>query len=382
MTIGGRLTDTGGRPAGFDYLRLALALSVLWMHSVATSYGQATDVGMWTTFARPGLRLILPMFFALSGFLVAGSLERTRTLGMFLALRAIRIYPALSVEVLLSAVILGPIYTDQPLQSYFGSDAFYSYLLNVTGHIHYFLPGVFEGNPVPGVVNAQLWTVPYELYCYLGLAVLFLLGLMQHRVIAPLGAAVVTVAYLLFRLWRYHGWGPTIVGGMPGPMLIACFLLGVSIYLYRDRIGWNRTLFAGASALSVAALGFLPFGELIAPLPVSYISVYIGLMSPRRFAIVKGADYSYGIFLYGYAIQQAFAALGDWTHHWYINILVCTPLAAVFAALSWNFVEKPALRLRKRCEKIEAIYLRYADPLRRSAIVYAVRLVTSRVNVP
>ncbi|MGY0575795.1 hypothetical protein ACTGJ9_036125 [Bradyrhizobium sp. RDM12] len=42
----------------------------------------------------------------MSGFLVAGSLDRSNTLIMFLGLRAFRIVPALAVEVFLSALIL------------------------------------------------------------------------------------------------------------------------------------------------------------------------------------------------------------------------------------------------------------------------------------
>jgi peptidoglycan/LPS O-acetylase OafA/YrhL len=55
------------------------------------------------------------MFFALSGFLVAGSPERSKTLLTFLGLRAIRIYPALGVEVVLSALLIGTAVTTLPL---------------------------------------------------------------------------------------------------------------------------------------------------------------------------------------------------------------------------------------------------------------------------
>ena len=59
------------------------------------------------------------MFFCLSGFLVAGSLERCRTPISFAGLRIFRIFPALVVEVLLSALILGPLLTHYSLKMYF-----------------------------------------------------------------------------------------------------------------------------------------------------------------------------------------------------------------------------------------------------------------------
>jgi peptidoglycan/LPS O-acetylase OafA/YrhL len=68
MTLADRLTVTKGRPSGFDYMRLLLALSVIAWHSLLISYG--TDEGPWRPVLGPLALLIVPMFFALSGFLV------------------------------------------------------------------------------------------------------------------------------------------------------------------------------------------------------------------------------------------------------------------------------------------------------------------------
>src|SRR5262249_19035746 len=143
MTLGEKLAQSAGRPTGFDYLRLGLSVAVVCMHSAITSYGQPADFALWLSPLRAPLRLILPMFFALSGYLVAGSLLRSTSLVQFLGLRVLRIYPALSVEVLLSALLLGPLLTSEPVVRYITSQTFLAYLLNVTGHIHYQLPGVF-----------------------------------------------------------------------------------------------------------------------------------------------------------------------------------------------------------------------------------------------
>ena len=37
--------------------------------------------------------------------------------------------------------------------------------------------------------------------------------------------------------------------------------------------------------------------------PVAYATVCLGLMNPSR-KMLRGADYSYGIYLYGFAVQQ------------------------------------------------------------------------------
>ena len=137
-------------------MRLGLACSIVGLHTILTGQGIPADVDLATGPWRPFLRLILPMFFALSGFLVGSSLERCRTLGMFLGLRAIRIYPALIVEVILSAFILGPLVTTFQLGDYFHDPLFRQYLLNAVGDVHFTLPGIFASNPLPNVMNGQL----------------------------------------------------------------------------------------------------------------------------------------------------------------------------------------------------------------------------------
>ncbi len=58
----------------------------------------------------------------------------------FLGNRFIRIYPALAVEVFLSAFLLGAVFTSLDLSLYFADPEFLRYLVNVTGHIHFSLP--------------------------------------------------------------------------------------------------------------------------------------------------------------------------------------------------------------------------------------------------
>jgi peptidoglycan/LPS O-acetylase OafA/YrhL len=367
VSIAERMAHTGGRTSGFDYMRIILALSVVCVHSVTVSYGHAGDLAFWATPARPYLRAILPMFFALSGFLVAGSLERSKTLGMFLGLRAIRIYPALSVEVALSALLIGPTLTTTPLADYFSSPVFARYLLNVTGDIHYELPGLFAANPCPSTVNAQLWTVPFELYCYVAIAILALLGLTRRRWLAPTGAALIAAAHLGSRLIRDRGHVETVVLNLPGSLLVVSFLAGVAVYLYREKLPWSPAWAIASAAASAALVGFVPAGDYLAPFTLAYLVACLGLCDPRRVRLIAGADYSYGVFLYGFVVQQSFASLGAWTHHWWLNLLVCIPLSAVFAAASWRLVEKPALRLRSVLVRAETWWLA-RRPLPRGAV--------------
>jgi peptidoglycan/LPS O-acetylase OafA/YrhL len=355
MFLSEKLDQANGRPTGFDYMRLLLAFAVIWVHTPLVTYGD--DLFLWESPLRPVIKSVLPMFFVLSGFLVAGSLERSKTLISFLGNRFIRIYPALTVEVLLSAFILGVIYTEYDLYDYFTSQEFLKYIMNITGHINFTLPGVFLDNPHSGMVNAQLWTVPFELKCYFAIAILFLLGVTKRRVLAPVATVALVVVFGIARYWKHESDWASMPTATSGNLLICAFLAGVTLYLYKDRVRWDIRMFVVSVAFILAAFWFTPFGDFIAIPAIGYVTVFLGLTSPRKLGILRGADYSYGVFLYGYPIQQAFVALGPWAQNWFLNGIVCSVLVIFFAAFSWTFIEKPALKLRKQVTWLENLSL-------------------------
>jgi peptidoglycan/LPS O-acetylase OafA/YrhL len=124
VSIGDRLRSSGGVGHGFDLLRLILATSVVAWHS---NWIVGNDIGDNTPYVWfPGYA-ILSLFFALSGFLIAGSAARLK-LREFLLNRGLRIFPALAVEIVLSAFILGPIFTSLPAKVYLGSGGTWHYL--------------------------------------------------------------------------------------------------------------------------------------------------------------------------------------------------------------------------------------------------------------
>jgi len=354
-TIAQRMIETGNRPTGFDYMRLILAILIVCWHSVVTSYGDVVQTQAASTVARPLIAVLLPAFFTLSGFLVAGSLERSKTVGMFVALRALRIYPALAVESLIAALILGPVLTTLPLAAYLTDPVFHRYFLNILGDPHFVLPGVFKTNPSP-LVNVQLWTIPYELRCYLVLTALALLGAVKRPAILLAATAAYMVWGIADTILHYPFYLTYTVGPAPAWMLLANFLCGVLIYLYRRRVVWSLPWGLGALAAALV-LYDVPAGHYAAMALVAYATVVLGLTNPPKTGFLKGADYSYGIFLYGFSIQQTLMALGPWTHHWWINIALSVPAATAVAALSWHLVEKPALGLKSHLTRLEAWWL-------------------------
>ena len=345
LTISDRLDAVDNRPTGFDYVRIGLALAVILAHSFFLNYGgaQAAECeGIFSKFTP----LIVPMFFALSGFLVAGSLERAKSLFVFFGLRVFRIVPALTVEVLLSALILGPLLTEFPLSVYFRDSAFWAYFLNILGEIHYHLPGLFIHNPTTSV-NGQLWTVPYELACYVLLGALACVNAYKRGWLLIAIFGTLQALQIVNTIYRFN---PNY-NGAGGSTIVLCFAAGLLLYRYRDKIVYSGPLALVAFVLSVVSIE-VPNAIRFAPLPMAYLTMYLGLRNPKLDRVVSSGDYSYGLYLYGYPVQQAVITLLPGMREWYWNLLISLPIAAAIAALSWHLIEKPVLSRKKILQKI------------------------------
>lgn len=337
---------------GFDYLRIILAVAVVVIHSFEVAYGPDALTGFDSRIPWMFMGFVLPSFFALSGFLVASSLERCRTLEGFMALRVLRLVPALAVEVLLCALLLGPLVTQITLSEYLRDPLFFKYFQNILGEVQFHLPGVFAGNPVPGMVNKSLWTVPYELKCYIALLVLAAVGLFRRRFLFLMAVVALIPLVPLLDLKEGHFFRPH--GVVPGRVLVAAFLAGICCYLYKDRIRRDGRLFLIALVLALVTLS-APELQYLCTFPIAYVTVWLGLTNPPRSALLSRGDYSYGVYLFAYPLQQV-VARWEWTQAWWINAALVLPLSFAYAAFSWHAVEAPFLRQKRQVvEQVERL---------------------------
>jgi peptidoglycan/LPS O-acetylase OafA/YrhL len=335
LTFDQVIKSSKAHTTGFDYLRVGLAVAVLCIHVINIS-NHDLWTWLWTSWFAPFYLSVLPAFFVLSGFLVAGSLFRN-SIPQFLSLRALRIFPALAVEIVLSALVLGVLVTRLPTAAYLASPEFHAYFLNILGDIHFTLPGVYGGKPI----NLQLWTIPFELECYISLVVLALLGLVGRP---RLMAGLIVVGMLLATAiavhggWYHKGWN------VPGRMLVLSFLWGVVAYLFKRSLPYNGLL---CLACAVAAYVFLDVPNLVflSAAPLAYVTVYLGLTRPRR---IPFGDLSYGVYLFHFPIARSIFELTGRTMPWEALLLLTVIITAGFAALSWNFIEKPILDRKTR----------------------------------
>ncbi len=366
-SIGARLDRRKGIGPGFDFLRIALSFSILAYHSWVAC-GRDDDVSMGPAWIL--IYALLPMFFALSGFLITGSAMRLR-LRDFLINRGIRILPALAVEIVLSAILLGPVFTIFPLSQYFADPKLALYFTNILGLIRYQLPGVFLDNPLPDQVNVSLWTVPYEIVCYIAMAGMIIFGLLRRPKIVACAAGTLLVLSLALDIAVGDQSGGLVnryvVHGLflgRGGVLLPAFLLGSLIFLYRYKIPYDRRIFM--ACLGVCLLATLVAGEdllggdhkvnnwahpgvlaLIFCPPLAYITAYVGVSDIAPVPLYSKGDYSYGVYLYGFPIQQSLSAIFP-DISVASHLLASVVLSSLVAMGSWHFIEKPILRVRKR----------------------------------
>ena len=359
ITVKTVLESYKGIGPGFDFLRIALAFLIVANHSfliVDGSYGYVDTHRLWAFFGPA-----VPMFFALSGFLIAGSAQRLK-LKDFLLNRGMRIVPALAVDIFVSALVIVPIVTTGSLSDYFHGKDFQHYFLNIVGFIHYLLPGVFTHNPWSSQVNGSLWTVPFEIGCYALISVLMVAGALRGK--RPvLIAALVCVAVFYIVQATVPADADTAAGGAVhnyamnflserGNALYLYFLGGILVYMCRDSLPYSAPAAIGCGVLIVTVWGdFLnldPVRPLIMAGPIAYLVAYIGLLPIGKLPLFSRGDYSYGVYLYAYPLQQILifewpTAFGVTTH--FLCSAVCATLVAV---CSWHLIEKPILGFRKR----------------------------------
>lgn len=283
------------------------------------------------------------VFFSLSGYLISKSWDLDPNLKRFWHKRALRILPGLAVATGATAWLLGPFVTDRSLTSYFGDLGTWVYPIAKTAIFSPGIdpPGLFLGNPA-GEINASLWTIAVEVICYLCLAFMSMLRLRKTQILLPvvIGLAILGNQYLL-DIYPF-GNHPAEVLVSRILILMAAFFVGTLFWQERERVRLSPIVAAVVMVVAVAS-GFTVVGPTVAAFAIPYVVLTIGLAG-RVVPLggFRGWDLSYGTYLLAFPIQQAvyyFTQSSNPMVIFYTSIALVLPLAA----LSWRFVERPAL---------------------------------------
>lgn len=337
------LQEARDRDNNFNLIRVVAAFIVLYVHS-------RTFLGLVSP-PTPALgvaigHIAVHVFFFTSGFLVTGSLFARADIFDFAWARVMRVFPGLWMMLLITVTGLGLFVGTLPASEFFASPTTHEYVLRcatLINGVRYKLPGLFEHNPYPSNVNGSLWTLPIELRLYGYLAAAWVLLALRpswraqaFRYGAPLAALILSaVAFAKF----------TVSGALDSQdAFAALFFQGATLQMWRDRI---RLSYARLTVLG-AVLGLAAFDKR------AFVAIYLLTLGPvvLHAAYLFGGwvrefnrlgDYSYGVYIYAFPIQQSLAALVPGLSLIGMNIYAST-LSLAFAVLSWRLVEKPALR--------------------------------------
>ncbi len=333
----------GRRDNNLTVIRYMLAWMVIISHAFALQRvsGYSNPLQQLFQGSTSAGQLAVDGFFVVSGFLVTASFVNRGLLDYALS-RALRVLPALIVCTLLTVFVLGPIVTNLSVSDYFSRDGTYSYLTNSVAVMlaKYRLPGVFVDNH-SHTVNGSLWSIAYETRCYIVLGVLGSLGVFARPRIALL-----CMGCLAAVLW-YSYISPQWLEMKPHhSSALLCFVLGVLTYLHRHLIRLDIRVALIAFVVLLVAFGESWYRWVYPPL-WAYLLFYAAYRT--RFLDIdrKLGDASYGIYIYAFPIQQLIVMyLPQATP--YQNILFTTALVLPVAFLSWHFIEKPALGVKRR----------------------------------
>lgn len=321
----------------FDFLRLATAIAVLLSHQFALQGlpEPVTAIGSWG-----GIGVLV--FFAISGYLVAGSWRRDPHAGRFLWRRALRLWPGLLVAVGLTSLALGPWVSTLSWQDYFHHEGTWRYW-RVLGlwAFHSDLPGVFTGNAHPGSANGSLWTLPLEARCYGVLALLGALRVLGRPWLAwPLWAG--------FLVWFFFVW-PVGYEDMLRMKVQMGVVFATGAALQWSRGEWQSRRYALPCVLALLIAAGLGWGlpDVMVTLGLAVAVVWLGTLStPVLRRCGRFGDFSYGLYIYAFPVQQTFFWLGGAQLSFALGSLVVLGITLALAALSWHLVEAPALRLK------------------------------------
>lgn len=335
-----------GRHNNFDAIRLAAASCVIISHAYLITSGQ---LDLEPLVASTGLSLgahAVNIFFIVSGFLVFASLDRQSSIANFAAARLLRVLPGLVAAALFVALILGPLVTHAALADYFHGDGVGRFLASIliAFDTDTTLPGLFDTLPRAGDAMATVWTLKYELLMYAGMTLFGALRLARSTVALWLTAAALAIAALVYASM------PAIAHALPALLHVirlgACFLFGMIAYKYRDRLPltWLPVAVLAAAAwlmretylywpLLFAAESYLTFVLAFAQIPA------IGV-------IVLPADISYGLYLYGWPLEQTLKQAFP-TIQPELLAISCFATTVLLALASWRYIEMPAMKLRR-----------------------------------
>ncbi len=292
-------------------------------------------------------------FFVLSGFLVATSYLRLKSPLRFLWHRALRLVPGCWSCLAFTALVLGQLIflTGKHTSAYFAQDpsplGYIWHNLIVPRH-QIGIGQLVADNPWGSDLNGSLWTLYFEGACYLFVLLIGLAGLIGRW---RIGWLVIWTLLMVGYVLHACGVGPAVIARLydtPGKLLCLHFAAGITWAVFPEiAAAADRHWLALLAAVLLVAAWHIGSSAWVSPLLLPPILFWLAQHLPLRDWERKlGGDYSYGLYVFGYPVQQTLAHFGLHRAGFAVYLTVSFGAALALAILSWRFVEAPALRLK------------------------------------
>jgi peptidoglycan/LPS O-acetylase OafA/YrhL len=130
---------------------------------------------------------------------------------------------------------------------------------------------------------------------------------------------------------------------------LSCFFFqGAAYYALRQRVALSTRVFGALLALLLLASCQRAAFHTLYPLVIAYLILYLAYVPSGFFCAYNGlGDYSYGVYIYAFPIQQALIALVPTIS--VLQLMAASgALTLALACVSWHMLEKRALGFKEQ----------------------------------
>ena len=333
-----------GRDNTLNLMRLVLAASVLVWHSYPLTGRSSPADGSWDRLFSSAFAV--NAFFAISGFLIYRSWVKEPSVRAFLAARCLRILPAYWVCLVVTAVVIAPVAVLAAGDSFPWGAAPLRYVLDnaLLVQVQWTIGDTLSSVPFEDAWNGSLWTLSWEFLCYLGILALGLLGMSRRKWLLW----VVAGGVLVLNVADAAGVAEDVSSVKMLARFGAFFFSGALLAQHADAIPVN-VWSAPLATLAVVGTIWLPAYQVFQAPVLAYALLTIAIQNAPAALHIRN-DLSYGVYVFAFPIQQALVLLGADAWHPLAFAAVAFAITLCPAALSWHYVERPALRLKRKIQ--------------------------------
>lgn len=338
------------RKNNFNIIRFCAAIMVMAGH-MGTLIGVSPLNFLGTSLNGEGIAI----FFLIGGYLITKSWHADPHVPHYVIKRAFRILPSLIGYVVAATFVFGPFLSVLSAKDYFASPLIGAYLKNIAFYVNFSLPGVFLQNPYMGVVNGSLWSLPVEVLMYFLVPVILIIISRFHKntkwydvslaAITGLICALRMAQMLLFPEWHF------VVYNVDFAQVVAIvpyYFIGM---LYTLPSLKKRLNLQVASVLLLLSLNMSMSAAKMEMLRLIVIPYFVFSLafaeSPYFCKLFSKYELSYGMYLYGFFVQQAVIQIwGVQRFSFTILLLISIIITICLSWLSSAFIERPAEKLK------------------------------------